>query len=591
MNKIYLTKTIATLALLILVSSPALSQQIIPDGTTDTNLSHHCNITTVTTNTIKGNSGFNSFVKFDVNKNNIVNLVLPRNTSNLVNLVHGKISNIQGTVNAIKNNVVGGNLYLVNPNGLIVGAQGKLNTGSLVVLTPTKSFMSEYLDDNGNISTTFTKNLMRKNFKTNPNAVVTINGELNAENNIEILAGSIKNNGSINSSVEFDKSQNFIHHCDLVNVETVEQAKEVTIKQGKIYLIADNAIHQNGTIITDQFNAYAGGKMITNKNMDGKIFANEVNIITSAVNGPLYVDSKKTNVISTDGSINLTGNVGNLRALSSKNVKLSNGEANNIAIVANNNVSLSNLMVGNNGHIITKDGAIHLKASYIGGKLNLYNNNGMVNIDSSHVAGELKVRKNTGITTISNSYLQKGADIAQNCGKVVISKSLVGQNTNINGHYVKASISESTLNNVNINTKGNVTLSHSTVKGNTKIDNTDHTTNINNSILEGNLKIKQTGGKAILKDSNTKKNVTIISDKANVYINKSVLEGKVNVKNTGGKTHINNSGLEDNVYINQKGNKAVITNSNSKKRLTFKSDDAILRVDNTHFEGGFIVKK
>ncbi|MBO5637708.1 MAG: hypothetical protein J5906_09360 [Acidaminococcaceae bacterium] len=87
------------------------------------------------------NFGYNRFQKFEITKGDIANMHFhlqgqPANKSdNLVNLVKSKID-IQGTVNAIKDNRIGGNLYFISPEGMTVGPTGVINTGRFVGLVP-----------------------------------------------------------------------------------------------------------------------------------------------------------------------------------------------------------------------------------------------------------------------------------------------------------------------------------------------------------------------------------------------------------------------------------------------------------------------
>ena len=60
---------------------------------------------------------------------------------NLVNFVNSHID-INGTVNAVKNNKIGGNLYFLSKDGMAVGSSGVINTGALHVMTPTAAQMT-----------------------------------------------------------------------------------------------------------------------------------------------------------------------------------------------------------------------------------------------------------------------------------------------------------------------------------------------------------------------------------------------------------------------------------------------------------------
>ena len=88
-----------------------------------------------------GNSvGLNRFQDFQVGKNDMANMYFKtakdsqKNLDTLVNTVQNRID-INGTVNAIRDNKIGGNLYFLSPKGMVVGAGGVINAGSLTAIT------------------------------------------------------------------------------------------------------------------------------------------------------------------------------------------------------------------------------------------------------------------------------------------------------------------------------------------------------------------------------------------------------------------------------------------------------------------------
>ena len=86
-----------------------------------------------------GSVGLNRFQDFNVASNELANLYFKtandsKTLDTLVNTVENRID-IQGTVNAIRDNHVGGNLYFLSPKGMVVGAGGVINAGSLTAIT------------------------------------------------------------------------------------------------------------------------------------------------------------------------------------------------------------------------------------------------------------------------------------------------------------------------------------------------------------------------------------------------------------------------------------------------------------------------
>ena len=94
---------ILTIAIQLVFPPLAIAQsnpQIVTDGRTQTNLSVNGNITDITTSTISGNTGLNSFRIFNVFQGNTVNLFLPDQADNLVNMVTEQQTVIDGFLNA-----------------------------------------------------------------------------------------------------------------------------------------------------------------------------------------------------------------------------------------------------------------------------------------------------------------------------------------------------------------------------------------------------------------------------------------------------------------------------------------------------------
>ena len=110
---------------------------------TATSMSTSGAVTDVTTATVRGNTGFNSFGNFEVNAGNTVNLHVPAGKANLVNLVHDTKVVINGNLNGLKDGTIGGNIIFADPHGMVVGASGVVNVGSLTVTTPSGSQMSQ----------------------------------------------------------------------------------------------------------------------------------------------------------------------------------------------------------------------------------------------------------------------------------------------------------------------------------------------------------------------------------------------------------------------------------------------------------------
>lgn len=97
---------------------------------------------------INDNVAINRFQQFQLDAGKIANMYFNElnrqdaDVNNLVNFVDTRID-INGTVNAIQNSQIGGNLFFLSKEGMAVGKSGVINTGSLYVMTPTADFMEK----------------------------------------------------------------------------------------------------------------------------------------------------------------------------------------------------------------------------------------------------------------------------------------------------------------------------------------------------------------------------------------------------------------------------------------------------------------
>ena len=89
------------------------------------------------------NIGLNKFDKYEISPGHIANMHFNEQNgkvyaNNLVNLVNSKID-INGTVNAVKNGKIDGNLYFISPKGMVVGNTGVINAGRVGAFIPNTS--------------------------------------------------------------------------------------------------------------------------------------------------------------------------------------------------------------------------------------------------------------------------------------------------------------------------------------------------------------------------------------------------------------------------------------------------------------------
>ena len=161
-------------------------------------------VTNIWAGKVVGNTAVNMFDKFGLNATEIANMYFGtskenHNAANLVNFVNDRID-INGTVNAIQNSQIGGNLFFLSKEGMAVGKSGVINTGSLYVMTPTSTFMENIIGADG-------KSFNEANFKAqwgdgagniakmqvpvNPSGTISVLGTVNAANEVKMMAAQI----------------------------------------------------------------------------------------------------------------------------------------------------------------------------------------------------------------------------------------------------------------------------------------------------------------------------------------------------------------------------------------------------------------
>lgn len=98
---------------------------------------------------VKNDTGFRHYNNFRLSKDDIANLIFNKggkDVSKFVNLVDNRIY-INGILNTLGNDgkFYNGNAIFVSPNGMVVGASGVLNVGSLTAIAPNTTSYLKYL--------------------------------------------------------------------------------------------------------------------------------------------------------------------------------------------------------------------------------------------------------------------------------------------------------------------------------------------------------------------------------------------------------------------------------------------------------------
>lgn len=194
------------------------------------------NVTNITTNTVRGKSGFNSFGHFTVGQGNTVNLHVPDMADNLVNLVHDSAVQINGTLNGMKNGAIGGNIIFASSHGFVVGSSGVLNVGSLIVTTPSSDQMGDLRDLTGSGVSAAEADaaigeLLAGDYRDG-GGNVTIDGRVNSAGAIDLFAASV----TVASSAQLNAGSALFGAT--VNSLGVVNATGATRKDGQIRIVA-----------------------------------------------------------------------------------------------------------------------------------------------------------------------------------------------------------------------------------------------------------------------------------------------------------------------------------------------------------------
>ena len=240
-------------------------------------------VTKIFAENVFGNVAINKFDKFQLDANHIANMYFgmsetSNSAANLVNFVDSRID-INGTVNAIQNQKIGGNLFFFSSDGMAVGKTGVINAGALYVATPTSTKFDEYkkFADQDNFDTIIKDEGFAK-IPINASGTISVLGKVNAVNAVNMRAAKIGVGKNV-SGEAFDNvdagatatgasiSTGVVDFSNLVNIKgkvnvnagltgdlKATKAKDAS---GDIVLAAYNNYNDNYSV-TDDFSKIAG---------------------------------------------------------------------------------------------------------------------------------------------------------------------------------------------------------------------------------------------------------------------------------------------------------------------------------------------
>ena len=288
---------------------------------------------------VNNNVAINKFAEFKLDANNIANMYFGMdkdgNAGNLVNFVDSRID-INGTVNAIQNKKIGGNLFFFSSDGMAVGKTGVINAGALYVATPTRTKFDEYKK----LGTEFNKIIKDEGFAEipiNASGTISVLGKVNAVNAVNLRAAKIgvgknvseNNIGDVAAGATVTGASirtGDIDFTNLVNIKDANVNAGLTgnltatkdANSGDIVLAAYNKYNDNYTVLDDfgkipgaNVNAELTVAQGTEVNAAGKakLSAEALNNVVGKISDDPTNSHLYGQIVTTNATVNVDGTV------------------------------------------------------------------------------------------------------------------------------------------------------------------------------------------------------------------------------------------------------------------------------------------
>lgn len=264
--------------------------------------------------TTKNNgTGFRHYQDFNLGQGDVANLNFA-DINTFVNMVDNQVV-INGIVNSVRGNgFYNGKAVFISPNGMVVGASGVLNVGSLGVYAP-NSVDYKLLKDNPSAATLAeaTENA------ANGGAPITINGKVITAGNVDLVGGQIdiaKNAGIVGGvnlnqmTIQTSEQQATALFNNLVNTDNLANGNNFTSDAtGQIRITSNKGVNVAGNII----NYATGGEYqdANSTNYSG-ILINSHNGSTPEGDAITLGINVSGNIVNTKGLVEFNNNGGDL---------------------------------------------------------------------------------------------------------------------------------------------------------------------------------------------------------------------------------------------------------------------------------------
>lgn len=220
----------------------------------------------ITNQQVKGGNALNKFDNFGITQHDVANLHMGE-ANHQINVVKNKID-IDGVVNAIKDNKIGGDVYFFSNAGIAVGANGVFNVGRLTLGTNTTYGEGLY---NGGMESHLQKTAAEQAKAVAGGSDITLKGKVYAEVDVVLGAGSVNVKGGEirthrnNADTYADKKAADAYRNQLVKINTPSATVATALGKGDVALAAvgvpseAKAFEMKGAIVINQAYIDAAG--------------------------------------------------------------------------------------------------------------------------------------------------------------------------------------------------------------------------------------------------------------------------------------------------------------------------------------------
>ena len=266
-------------------------------------------------------TGFRHYQDFNLGQGDVANLNFA-DINTFVNMVDNQVV-INGIVNSVRGNgFYNGKAVFISPNGMVVGASGVLNVGSLGVYAP-NSIDYTNLKNSPSAATLAeaTENA------SNGGAPITINGKVITAGNVDLVGGQIdiaKNAGIVGGvnlnqmTIQTSEQQATALFNNLVNTDNLANGNNFTSDAaGQIRITSNKGVNVAGNIVNyatggeyqDANSTNYSGILINSHNgstPDGDAITSGINVSGNIVNTKGLVEFNNNG-----GDLDISGNIKN----------------------------------------------------------------------------------------------------------------------------------------------------------------------------------------------------------------------------------------------------------------------------------------